>query len=157
VMATRDTVKRVMTLLAETRPGTDLAKIGLDAYVLVLEQVPDDKLTEAAVLLAREPGDFLPSAGTLFDRALDLMDQEPPAEDAWALVERKARGKAVDLPERAAAVLANLGNWQDWTVDDLPFRKREFMDLYDKQRARWKRERALALPAGDVGGRLLSG
>jgi hypothetical protein len=163
-MATLEIVTEIFDLLVRSKPAARVDDVPrtIQAWAFFLQDLPDAELWQAAVILGRTPGAFLPDVGTLADLALDLVDDQPPAEDAWALVVRYARYASqpenpVTLTERAANVLDTMGNCGDWTVDDLPFRKREFMDLYDKQRARWKRERALALPAGDVGGRLLSG
>ncbi len=155
-MATLEVVERAMELLARSKPGTDLATVSVEVYALVLEPVPDDVLLQAAVVLARSPGAFLPDAGTLYETSMDLTDQEPPAEDAWLLVLKHSRNASlgrdnpVQLPVRAARALRRIGGDEGWKEDEFPFRRKEFLEVYGTLRARERREAALALPEGDA-------
>jgi hypothetical protein len=109
--------------------------------------------------------------GTLLHAALDLLDPEPDAAEAWALVEayiQNPSGQTAEvveyvvegqvvaaqrpkqLPDRAMKALATLGqNPGNWDPKDLAFRRREFEAEYAKQGQRWRREAQagrLALP-----------
>ena len=153
-MATKETVKKCLAVLAGSKPGTDMATVNLESYALALEPVPDPVLEQITVGLMRVEGAFIPDAGTMFKAALDLLDPEPDDADAWALVVRKAKGNTVDLPLRAKAALDAMGgNPGDWDPADLNFRRREFLAEFEKQRQSWRREaRAgrLVLPGGKV-------
>lgn len=167
-MATIEAVTDVLDFLVRNKPGAP--KMDVDefektaqAWYVTLEPLCDEVVMQAAVVLAREKGDYLPSSGTLYNYCLDLMDDQPSADDAWALVDRYRHhaslgvNNPVKLPDRAMAALRAMGgNCGMWLEDDIAFRRREFLEAYGNLRARWKRESALALPAGE-GRRLLGG
>ena len=131
-----------------------MTAVNLESYALALEPVPDAALEQAMVTLMRTEGAFIPDAGTMFGAALDLLDPEPGAAEAWVAVEKHARGKNVNLSNRMLAALDAMGgNPGDWQEDELPFRRREFMTEFEKQRARWRsaaQAGRLALPKGKV-------
>jgi hypothetical protein len=138
-MATKETVKRCLAVLAGSKPGTDMATVNLESYALALEPVPDAVLEQVTVAQTRVKGAFIPDSGTMFEECLDLLDPEPPVAKAWALVEKHARGNHVELPPRAAAALAAMGGDPErWDPADLNFRRREFLAEYERQRNRWR-------------------
>jgi len=153
-MAMIEMVKKILTLLSQTKPGTDLSTVNIEAYHLVLAPVPDEVLEQASLILARQPGAFLPSAGDLYDASLDLLDESPDVADAWALVLRRARGADVDLPARAAKAVARIGGTTGWLEKDISYRRREFMEAYGEAGREWRERMALpgvtfkALPEG---------
>ena len=154
-MASRETVEKVYALLGTTRPGADLTKIDIEACAMVLEPIPDSALLEAAVIVSRQEGDFLPSAGTLFQTALGLLDTELPADEAWTLVLKHSQSASlgannpVKLPERAGRALELIGGDVGWSLDEIPFRRKEFIEVYGGLAKRWRDGVALGqLPAG---------
>jgi len=144
-MATIDTVKKALTLLSKTRPGTDLSTVSVEAYQAVLSPIPDRVLERVSILAARQPGAFLPSAGDLYDAALNLLDDQPNVDDAWVLVWEKARGYSVELPARTAAALKAIGGIPQggWEMGDVPFRRQEFVKIYEAEQRRWKQQAAM--------------
>ena len=158
-MATKEAVTRALAFLARTKPGTDLAAVGVDEYVAVLRPVPDELLLDAAVLCAREPGAFLPDAGTLYTRALDLADDNPAPVEAWAMAVKAAstgRKDSLDgLPEVVARALVAVG-FDDVAYGDQaqqPSNRARFLEAY-KELAYRERTRVraagleLAAPSG---------
>ena len=148
-MAARETVEKAYALLGSTRPGADLTKLDVEACTMVLDPIPDDAVLKAAIMLSRKEGDFLPSAGTLFQTALDLLDSEPPADEAWTLVRQHASHASlsttnpVHLPERIATALENIGGDIGWTLDEIPYRRREFIAAYERLGKQWRTSIAL--------------
>ena len=147
-MATTETVKKALAFLGQVKPGTDLGTISMEAYQAVLAPIPDDVLEKVAIIFARQSGSFLPSAGDLYDAALDLVDDSPDVGEAWALVLRKARGGNPDLPERAARAAAMMGGTAGWLAKDEDYKRREFAKAYEAAGREW-RER-MALPGAEM-------
>ena len=153
-MASREAVEQAYSLLGTTRPGADLDKIDIGACAMVLDPIPDEVLLSAAMAESRKGGDFLPSAGTLFQASLDIMDTEISADDAWALVEKHSRNASlrdnnpVKLPDRAARALELIGGDIGWRLDEMPFRRKEFLEVYGRLRQSWRDQ--AALPAGQA-------
>ena len=157
-MADFAVVTEALNLLLQTKPGTMLPDNTVEAYTLVLEPIPNETLMQAAVLLTRVPGAFMPDAGTIFQAALDLMDTEPPADEAWEHVLKYSSAASLsdaDNPtkltarEKRALQLMG-GNCGDWLVKDFPFRRREFIEIYQRQEQRWRDDAAMALPGGQA-------
>jgi len=140
-------VKDILTMLCRSKPGTNLNKIDLGTYHAILEPIPGDVLKRAAIVMARQSGSFPPSAGDLYQKALDLMDDSPDVGEAWALVLRKARGEEVDLPERVARAAALIGGTRGWMDKDVDYKRREFAKAYERAGREW-RERA-SLPGAE--------
>ena len=142
-MATIECVTEVLDLFARSKPGTnikDFEKVA-QAWYLVLEPLADEWVMGAAVRLARQGGDFLPSAGAVYEAALDDLDPEPNAAEAWATVEKHARGKDVSLSNRMLAALGAMPSSPgDWQEDELAFRRRDFLTEFARQRNKWRRE-----------------
>jgi len=126
-MATIQCVTEILDLFARSKPGAnirDFEKVA-QAWYLVLEPLADEDVMDAALRLARTGGDFLPSAGAVYEAVLDDLDREPDAAAAWALVVRKSRGNRVELPPRAKAALGAMGgNPGEWDPKDLAFSSR---------------------------------
>ena len=141
-MAGIDAVTNVLAYLCGTRPGTDLARVDAEAYRIALEPVPNALLKEAALVASRQTGDFLPSAGTLVQIALDLADRELPEADAWELVRKIACGGQAELPPRAAEALRAIGGPKGWPAD-MGIKRAQFAKAYEAARLEWRRRAAL--------------
>ena len=150
-MADFAVVTEVLNMLLQTKPGTALPDNTVEAYTMVLEPIPNDTLMEAAVVLARKPGAFIPDAGTIFQAALDLMDTEPSADEAWqhilqyskaaSLPDEYNKTKLTDRERRSLDLMG--GNCGRWLIKDHPFRRREFIEIYNGQGQRWRDDVAL--------------
>ena len=158
-MASENCVVQILKLFSRTKPGTRIDEFSetVEAWVLVLHPLDDDVVTQAAVTLSRQDGDFMPSTGAVFQGALDLMDNEPAADEAWNSVREYSRyanrigmDNPVKLTDRTSKALdligGNCGNWLD---KDIPFHRREFIEIYDSLEKQWRNEAALSLPAGN--------
>ena len=151
-MASQGAVEKAYALLGTTRPGADLEKIDIGACTMVLDPIPDEVLLQAAVIASRKEGDFLPSAGTLFQTSLSIMDTELSADEAWTQVLKHSKkatlgnNNPVKLPDRAARALDLIGGDVGWNLDELPYRRKEFLTVYERLAQDW-RDRA-ALPEG---------
>jgi len=109
-MATKRKIRETVVVIAGSKPGTSLEDVRMESYVLALEPVPDEVLDRLATFFVRQAGDFMPSAGTIYQKALDLMDPEPSADEAWVAVSRHVKGlSGPPLTPRAARALAALG------------------------------------------------
>jgi len=159
-MASKECVMNVLDLFVRSKPGARLhdADNVVVAWCLILEPIPDGVVMEAAVMLARDQGDFLPSAGSVFQTALGLLDTEPSAEEAWEHVlqysktaSRPPEDNPVKLTERESRSLELIGgNCGQWLIKDHPFRRKEFIEAYGGLAKRWRDGVALGqLPAGD--------
>ena len=157
-MADFAVVTEMLDLLLQTKPGTMLPDNTVEAYTLVLEPIPNEELMQAAILLSRKPGAFIPDAGTIYQAALDLLDTEPSADEAWEHVLQYS--KAASLPdasnptkltEREKRALDLMGgNCGMWLVDEMHFRRREFIEIYQGQERKWRDDAAMALPGGQA-------
>ena len=148
-MATLECVTDALDLLMRCNPQgaskiTDFEKTA-QAWWLILEPLPDEVVQEAAVHLARRGSQYgFFQVGDVYDRAADLVDPEPSVEEAWALVVKHSRNASlgdnnpVKLEGRTASALAAIGGDLGWLVDEMPFRKKEFVEQYGKMKAEWK-------------------
>ena len=159
-MASENCVINILGLFTRSKFGTKIQDFQqtVEAWMLVLDPLPDDVVMKAAVTLARNDSDFVPSAGAVYQGALSLMDTEPPADEAWEHVLQYS--KAASLPdadnptkltarEKRSLQLMG-GNCGDWLVKDFPFRRREFIEIYQRQEQRWRDDAAMALPGGQA-------
>ena len=157
-MADFAVVTEALNLLLQTKPGTTLPDNTVEAYALVLEPIPNETLMQVAVMLTRKPGAFMPDAGTIFQAALDLIDEEPDADEAWEHIVQYSKAasrppednptKLTDRERRALDLMG--GNCGDWLVKDYPFRRREFVEIYNAQERKWRDNAAMALPGGQA-------
>ena len=149
-MATVETVGQVLDLLITTRPGSRVQNSDrlVKAYAVILEPVSDRVLWQAAMIAARQKGEFLPSAGTLFELALDLMDSAPTAEEAWPQVLKVAQGSADldSLPRRAQRVVERIGGIEGWTEEEIGFKRAAFIKAYEAERRRERRAISMRTP-----------
>ena len=155
-MADFSVVNEVLGMLLSTKPGSTLPEDAPEGYTWVMEPIPNKVFMEAAAIAARTSGAFIPDAGTIFETALGLLDTELPADEAWALVLKHAQSASlgannpVKLPERTARALELIGGDVGWSLDEIPFRRKEFIEIYGKLARRWRDGVALGqLPAGD--------
>lgn len=140
-MANLNDVANAVEFLLASRSGTrlddeDLTRL-LKAYALVLSPIPTDLLWKAALDLSRHSGDFLPGAGQIYTRALELADDTPTVEEAWPDVLAVICGKPRDLHPRAARALEALGGaatLQDATKNDIY--RAQFFKQYERERER---------------------
>lgn len=162
-MASNKAVAQILNVLADSRPGSRLPDDDrldrmIEAYALVLKPVPDDLLKRAAVLAARQPGDFLPSAGTLYDLALDLADDAPDSGEAWGQAwtlicrgEMPALDVDLSVPRAplvvhprvrtAVQALGGVGALQE--LDKKGLHRHQFEQAYKSLREEWKRKTAM--------------
>jgi len=154
-MASVKCVADILDLFVRSKPGARLndADNVVQAWCMVLDPLDDEVVYEAALDLARKDGDFLPSAGAVFQGALDLLDTELGGDEAWTQVLKYSKSASlrennpVKISDRVAEALRLMGgNCGDWLVDDLPFRHREFLDVYGRLEKTW-RDQVAALPA----------
>jgi len=168
-MASIECVANVLDLLVRSAPGfqgiEDFEKT-VKAWVAILEPIPDDLLGKVVVLMGREGWEYqaFPKAGDLYQMALNLVDPEPLAEEAWLTIKQHSRyantrsdnDNPVKLGGRTAEALRLMGGDRGWLEDELPFRRKEFLDVYAGLRKRQRQQAALALPEGNGKG-LLTG
>lgn len=152
-MASPETVMEVLDLLERCWPGVALKDGTAQAYHAVLEPLPDALLLKAAQMVARSGAEFFPPAGKLFQAALDLVDDQPGASEAWGIVLKGAQTskQLSDLPRRAALAIEDSGGFRllKMSPDDAlpPFRAR-FIQAYE---ARKQGERAsMAIDSGKL-------
>ena len=155
-MASEDCVINILDLFTRSKFGTKIQDFQqtVEAWMLVLQPLPDDVVMQAAVTLARQDSDFVPSAGAVYQGALGLMDTEPPADEAWEHVLQYSRAASLpdaDNPTKLTAREKRTldlmgGNCGQWLVKDYPFRRREFIEIYNGQEKRWRDQ--AALPGG---------
>jgi len=162
-MASEECVVNILDLFTRSKFGTRINDFQqtVEAWMLVLHPLDDGVVMEAAVTLARNDSDFVPSAGAVFQAALDLLDTEPGGDEAWTQVLKYSKSASlrennpVKISGRVAEALRLMGgNCGDWLVDDLPFRRREFLDVYGRLEKTW-RDQVAALPAPE-GRRMLT-
>lgn len=155
-MATREVIEEIWDYLRDVKPAEwdkfripqkEYSRI-IDNWTRTLSPIPEKVLWTAAICAGRTSGAFIPSAGDLYHKSLELLDTSPGAESVWPLVVKFAGGDDVELPDRAVSVLMKMGGTQGWREADMPFRRQEFMKLYEAERARWQ-EKA-ALPGAEV-------
>lgn len=151
-MADRTTVEEVMAFLRDNKPAEWDRFKGMSAdeydriitnWARTLEPVPDTVLLQVAVIAARQPGAYMPPPGALYDAALDLLDNAPDVADAWALVEKQARGSRAELPDRVSKAVARMGGTGGWKEDEMGIKRAQFSKEYDRVRSEWKRQAAL--------------
>ena len=63
-MATKETVKKCLAVLAGSKPGTDMTAVSLESYAVALEPVPDAVLEQVAVGLMRASEETVRSWGS---------------------------------------------------------------------------------------------
>ena len=162
-MASEECVVNILDLFTRSKFGTRINDFQqtVEAWMLVLHPLDDGVVMEAAVTLARNDSDFVPSAGAVFQAALDLLDTEPGGDEAWTQVLKYSKSASlrennpVKISARVAEALRLMGgNCGDWLVDDLPFRRWEFLDVYGRLEKTW-RDQVAALPAPE-GRRMLT-
>ena len=142
-MASIEAVRKALTFLSKTKPASDLDSVDAEAYRIVLEPVDDRTLERAVALVARQAGDFLPSAGTLYQAALDLMDGSPSPSDAWEIALRYActprpYKPEFQLPERVRKSLAGMGDPGNWETKDYGYLRVQFEKAYREETERWR-------------------
>jgi len=148
-MASIETVTSILKELTRTRLGMgkmiDDFTATVGAWHHVLEPIPDEIAFRATVLLARSEDAFI-HPGQVFQAALDLLDKEDSAEDAWKVVRSKAGGCSVPLRGRtalAAQVLPSPEDRDAWSVDALPHLRRAFEAEYKRLAQEWRRAAAM--------------
>jgi len=150
-MASMRTVDEVLNLLIRSKPGMDRTMDGFQetvaAWHMVLEPIPDEAAWHAAVLLARGSEAFV-NAGQVFQAALDLLDKEPSAEDAWRYMEIWARDPSAfnfgkELPRRIVRASLPLPRKSEWKEEDLPHLRRAFEAEYERLSQEWRRAAAM--------------
>ena len=148
-MADFAVVTEILNLLIQTKPGSTLPENAVEGYTWVLEPIPNEVFMEAAAIAARSSGAFIPDAGTIFQTALGLLDTELPADEAWTLVLKHSQSASlgannpVKLPERAGRALELIGGDVGWSLDEIPFRRKEFVEVYGKLEKRWRDDVAI--------------
>lgn len=155
-MANFAVVTEALDLLLSTKPGSTLPDNAVEGYYWALEPIPDEVIIEAAAVAARTSGAFIPDAGTIYEAALDIMDTELPTDEAWELVLKHSKSASlgannpVKLPERTARALDLIGGDVGWSMDELQYRRREFIEVYQRQSKQWRNDVSLGnLPAGN--------
>lgn len=157
-MASENCVINILDLFTRTKFGTKIADFQqtVEAWCLVLEPLSDDVVMQAAVALARNGSDFVPSAGAVYQAALDLLDTEPDVDEAWTHIVQYSKNASrppehnpVKLTEREAKALAAIGGCAGWLETDLPFRRKDFIEAYGRQERQWRTEATRALPSGN--------
>lgn len=152
-MSNMEVIEEVLALLRDTKPASwshfdamnddDMAR-KVANWHRVLSPIPQEQLIRAAVLFSRTGGPHLPSPSELFQKALELMDEEPPAEDAWALVLKRIRGQDVELPPRAEKVLVQMGGVSNLQkVDEEKWHRKAFLESYTARTVRARETAAL--------------
>ena len=159
-MASEQCVVNILDLFTRSKFGTKIQDFQqtVEAWMLVLEPLGDDVVMKAAVTLARNDSDFVPSAGAVYQGALSLLDTEPSADEAWEHIvqyskaaSRPPEDNPTKLTEREKRALDLMGgNCGDWLVKDYPFRRREFVEIYNAQERKWRDNAAMALPGGQA-------
>ena len=159
-MASENCVINILDLFTRSKFGTKIQDFQqtVEAWMLVLEPLGDDVVMKAAVALARNDSDFVPSAGAVYQGALSLLDEEPSADEAWEHVAQYSKSASlppehnpVKLTDRERKALELMGgNCGMWLVDEMHFRRREFIEIYQRQEQRWRDKAAMALPGGQA-------
>ena len=159
-MASENCVINILDLFTRSKFGTKIQDFQqtVEAWMLVLEPLGDDVVMRAAVTLARNDSDFVPSAGAVYQEALSLLDTEPGADEAWEHIVQYSKAdslpdadnptKLTDREKRSLELMG--GNCGDWLVKDYPFRRREFVEIYNAQERKWRDNAAMALPGGQA-------
>lgn len=157
-MASEDCVVNILDLFTRSKFGTKIQDFQqtVEAWMLVLEPLSDDVVMRAAVGLARNGSDFVPSAGAVYQGALDLLDDEPTADEAWTHVLQYSKAASrpdADNPtkltarEKKALDLMG-GNCGMWQIDEYQFRRKEFIEVYNRQEKQWRAQ--ATLPGGQT-------
>ena len=151
-MARTEVVEEVIALLRDSKPaewgkframdGEDYERI-LANWTRVLAPVADAVLLQVAVIAARKGGAFLPSPGDLYELALDLLDDAPDPDEAWAVALEYARTPYIykpefKLPERVRLALKGMGDPGQWEVAKYGFRRSQFRESYERETERWR-------------------
>lgn len=115
----------------------------VDAYQSAWEPIPDKTLAEAAVQVSRSDREFFPPPGVVYQAALDLMDDSPNPEDAWAVALQYAKTPyflkpGFELPERVRKVLRGMGDPGQWEEAKYGMYRSQFQDAYRQETARWR-------------------
>ena len=153
MMASEQCVVNILDLFTRSKFGTKIQDFQqtVEAWMLVLEPLGDDVVMRAAVTLARNDSDFVPSAGAVYQGALSLLDTEPDVDLAWQAVLEVARGRSgIDLGDRAERALAAIGGCGGWLEDELHFRRKDFIEAWNRQERKWRDNAAMALPGGQA-------
>ena len=160
-MASEQCVVNILDMYARTKFGSKIPDFQqtVEAWMLHLEPLDDETTTRAAIIVGRnDTSNFIPSPGAVYQEALSLLNTEPPADEAWEHVLQYS--KAASLPdadnptkltarEKRSLQLMG-GNCGMWLVDEMHFRRREFIEIYQRQGQQWRDDAARALPAGQV-------
>jgi hypothetical protein len=151
-VATYEAVNRCLKHLILVKPGSRLqddVDTIVNAYMLELEAVPDNLLWQATLAVGREPTEFMPSAGQLYQAALDLMDNQPDSGQAWALVVKAASGNKADLPPLVQSAIDGIGGLDMLRHDkesNNSIHRARFIEQYEAARRR-ERRRAILDPS----------
>jgi len=151
-MATIETVEEVIALLRDSKPAEwdkfrsmdreDYDRI-LTNWTRVLAPVADAVLLQVAVIAARKGGAFLPSPGDLYEIALDLLDNSPDIDEAWAIALKYAQTPYMykpefDLPGRVRVALKGMGDPGQWEVAKYGYLRTQFQESYKRETERWR-------------------
>jgi hypothetical protein len=131
-----EAVADVMGLLARLYPNYNLTPETIEAYALVLGDVPPDLLRMAAINLAGQAREFFPPAGVIRAAAFELVEQVdsvPSAGEAWGEVCAVWRGrKREELHPLIHRAVEAMGGWKQLGLSENPMADRaHFLKVYD--------------------------
>lgn len=130
-----EAVADIMGLLARLYPNFNLTPETIEAYALVLSDIPPDLLRVAAINLASR-NTFFPAASELRTAAFELIEQVsavPSAGEAWGQVCAVWRGRNRDeLDPLIHRAVEAMGGWKQLGLSENPMADRaHFLKVYD--------------------------
>jgi hypothetical protein len=153
-MASEKAILDVLDLFASVPAlhGQPLKPRTPEAYRAALEPVSDDLLKQAAVLVLRREESYFPTPGKLFQAALELVDDQPGAVEAWGMLIRSIP-YFENLTVRIRRTVMALGGFQ--AISEMPSggdasTRARFIQAYEDA-TRKERLAVLMLPPGSAG------
>lgn len=144
-MVDRREIIKILAFLAALYPRFELTEASIDAYSLILADIPADLLEAAAKDLGSR-ATFFPAAAELRRAAYDLIErsqQMPTAYEAWRQVKSQFAGRREELHPLAVQAISSLGGLRAFgqsQVDDEPSWRARLIAAYEIMAERQRRD-----------------
>ena len=147
---TLNEISKLQAVIMVTWPNhrVDNPEAAINAWEMVLGEVPYPIVSQALTQYIREGHDFAPNAGQLYQIVLDMTDALPDAGDAWTLVQLRIRqtypgheAPEWDAPFPVRQATRAMGGVHVLRMSENPMADRaHFIKIYNQYRTRAARE-----------------